>query len=370
MEKRLAAVVGAVTTLILVAAVVLGCAEPSEPSQPAPAGKDPATTGDREYPILVYFTDPVYPDNPADHQGGLDSTLAADITRARSTVDVAAYRFDLESVADALLEAHENGVRVRLVTESDNADEEAVHRMQAAGIEVVGDGRDALMHNKFVVIDGAVVWTGSWNLTESGTYRNNNNAVRIVSSLLAANYTAEFEEMFEDRAFGAAASAGTPHPQVLVGDEGSTIESYFAPEDQVTERLLALVAEAQDSIRFMAFILTDDQLGEAIMAQHQNGLTVQGVFEERNADLAYSEFGRMYGVEPRMDVRLDGNTYMMHHKVLILDDETVIVGSFNFSRSANEVNDENLLVIHDRDVARQFRAEFKRVYGEAFEGRE
>ena len=375
-DRRLATALGTVTTLIMVAVCMLGCAgaaepvDPFGPAQQAPVGEERPTTGGREYPILVYFTDPVYPDNPADHHGGLDRTLAADIARARSTVDVAAYRFDLESVADALVAAHENGVRVRMVTESENAAEEAVQRLQAVGIEVVGDGRDALMHNKFVVIDGSTVWTGSWNLTESGTYRNNNNAVRIVSDLLAENYTAEFEEMFEERAFGTAASAGTPHPQVLVGDGGITIESYFAPEDQVTERLLALIGQADDSIRFMAFILTDDRLGEAIMGRHEHGLTVQGVFEERNADLAYSVFGRMYGVEPRMDVRLDGNTYMMHHKVIILDDETVILGSFNFSRSANEVNDENLLVIHDGDVARQYRAEFKRVYGEAFEARE
>ena len=71
-----------------------------------------------------------------------------------------------------------------------------------------------------------------------------------------------------------------------------------------------------------------------------------------------------------MDVRLDGNTYLMHHKVIILDDETVILGSFNFSRSADEVNDENLLVIHEREVASQYRAEFKRIYREASEGRE
>jgi phosphatidylserine/phosphatidylglycerophosphate/cardiolipin synthase-like enzyme len=198
--------------------------------------------------------------------------------------------------------------------------------------------------------------------------------VRIVSSLLAENYVAEFEEMFEEHEFGAASPADTPHAQVLVssGDRNKEIliENYFAPEDRVTERLLAFIREAEESIRFMAFIFTDDELGEAVIAQHEAGLTVHGVFEERNAALAYSEFGRMYEAVPRMDVRLDGNTYLMHHKVIVLDDETVILGSFNFSRSADEVNDENLLVIHDREVASQYRAEFKRIFREASEGRE
>ena len=364
-------------TLILVTVCLLGCGEavePAEYSEAMPVVEERAATGGEEYPILVFFTDPQYPDNPADHQGGLDKTLAADITRAQSTVDVAAYDFDLQSVADALVEAHEYGVRVRLVTESDNAEEPAVRQLRSAGIEVVEDEREALMHNKFVVIDETIVWTGSWNLTESGTYRNNNNAVRIVSDLLAKNYTVEFEEMFEDREFGPASPANTPHPQVIVenGDKdgGIRVESYFAPEDQVTEKLLALIEQAEDSIRFMAFSFTDDRLGKAMMDQDEAGLTVQGVFEERGADREYSEFGRMYSAEPRMDVRLDGNTYMMHHKVIILDNETVVLGSFNFSRSADEMNDENVLVIHDREIASQFRAEFKRIYREASEGRE
>jgi phosphatidylserine/phosphatidylglycerophosphate/cardiolipin synthase-like enzyme len=369
-----AALVGA---LVLVVACLLGCAEAVEPSgytQPAPFAEEPAAIGGKEYPILVYFTNPQYPENRSDHGDGLDRTLAGDIARAQSTVDVAIYRFDLESVTDALIDAHESGVRVRLVIESDNAEEPTVGQLKSAGIKVVEDEQESLMHNKFVVIDEAIVWTGSWNLTESGTYRNNNNAVRMVSNLLAENYAAEFEEMFEGREFGKASPADTPHAQVLVprgdGDKDVTVESLFAPEDQVTERLLSLIGEAEDSIRFLAFIFTDDQLGKAMIAQDEAGLVVQGVFEERNAGLEYSEFGRMYRAEPRLDVRLDGNTYLMHHKVIILDDETVILGSFNYSRSADEANDENLLVIHDRDVASQYLSEFKRIYREALEGRE
>jgi len=373
----LAAAAGFVATLILAIVYLLGSgetAEPAEYSEAMPVVSERAATGGEEGSILVFFTDPQYPDNPADHQGGLDEMLAADIARAQSTVDVAAYDFDLQSVADALVEAHEYGVLVRLVTDSDNAEEPAVRQLRSAGIKVVEDEREAIMHNKFVVIDETIVWTGSWNLTESGTHRNNNNAVRIVSDLLAENYTVEFEEMFEDREFGPASSADTPHWEVIIEsgdkDDGIRIESYFAPEDQVAERVLALVKEAEQSICFMVFSFTDDSLGNAMMNQDEAGLTVQGVFEERGAGLQYSEFGRMYSAQPRMDVRLDGNTYMMHHKVIILDNETVVLGSFNFSKSADEMNDENILFIHDKDIASLFRTEFKRIYREASEGRE
>jgi phosphatidylserine/phosphatidylglycerophosphate/cardiolipin synthase-like enzyme len=55
----------------------------------------------------------------------------------------------------------------------------------------------------------------------------------------------------------------------------------------------------------------------------------------------------------------------MHHKVIIIDDETVILGSYNFSRSAEISNDENVLIIHDPAVASLFVEEFGRIYQQA-----
>jgi phosphatidylserine/phosphatidylglycerophosphate/cardiolipin synthase-like enzyme len=55
----------------------------------------------------------------------------------------------------------------------------------------------------------------------------------------------------------------------------------------------------------------------------------------------------------------------MHHKVIIIDDTTVITGSFNFTKSADEINDDNVIIIHDASVARAFLQEYARVYGAA-----
>lgn len=316
--------------------------------------------------IEVHFTSPTYPDNPASHEGGLDAILAADILQANGSIAVAAYEFDLETVADALLGAWERGVEVRFVTDSDNVDERMVQRLDRAGIPVVEDGRGGIMHDKFVVIDEAIVWTGSWNLTENGTYRNNNNAVRIVSSRLAENYLAEFDEMFDERAFGPGSPANTPHAELVLNDpatgERVRLESYFAPEDGAVDRILTLVEAAGESVRFMAFSFTDDRLGQAVLRQAKAGRLVQGVFELRGSDTEYSEYKMLRRERPPLDVLTDGNPYSMHHKVFILDDETVILGSYNFTQSAAESNDENLLVIFDRKIAALYQEEFERVY--------
>ena len=66
-----------------------------------------------------------------------------------------------------------------------------------------------------------------------------------------------------------------------------------------------------------------------------------------------------------LDVRTDRNPGQMHEKVFIIDEELVVMGSYNFSRSADENNDENLLVIHSRLIACQFAEEFARIYAAA-----
>ena len=265
--------------------------------------------------------------------------------------------------------AHERGVRVRFVTDSDDVDEGAVRQLVRAGIPVVEDERGAIMHDKFVIIDSQVVWTGSWNLTENGTYRNNNNAMRIVSAALAENYTSEFDEMFIDRAFGPTSASDTPHPEVVIArpeiGERVRIDNYFAPEDGVLDRILELVEGAGESIRFMAFSFTDDRLGEVLKRQSKAGIEVQGVFEARGSDTEYSEYGRLSCARPLLDVLTDGNPYILHHKVIIVDDKIVILGSFSFREGANELNDENVLFIHDRDVAALYRGEFERMYQQA-----
>jgi phosphatidylserine/phosphatidylglycerophosphate/cardiolipin synthase-like enzyme len=322
--------------------------------------------------IQVYFTTPSFPDDVADHWGGLDAVLARDIADTREYVAVAAYELDLETVADALLEAQARGVEVRLVTDSDNVDELAVRQLEGAGIPVVEDNRSAIMHNKFVVLDREVVWTGSWNLTENGTYRNNNNAVRIVSTSLAENYLDEFDEMFETRAFGPTSPATTRNPEIVFNDpitgQRVRLENYFAPEDGVSARILSLMESVRESIRFLAFSFTDDELGEAVRQQAKMGRVVQGVFEGRNAGTDYSEYQKMQRSGPPLEVTTDGNPYIMHHKVFVLDGETVILGSYNFTENADQSNDENLLIIHDTGVAAVFLQEFERVYRQGISG--
>jgi phosphatidylserine/phosphatidylglycerophosphate/cardiolipin synthase-like enzyme len=304
----------------------------------------------------VYFTDPVIPFDDVT-TGGLDENLVWLIDHAQTSVDAAVFEFDLQDVADALIAAHDRGVQVRLVYDSEFAEEsDKVDQLLAAGIPGVGDDRGDYQHNKFFVFDGDIVWTGSLNITENGVYRNNNNVVAFISPELAANYTAEFEEMFNGQ-FGAGSPANTPNPGVQVGD--MWVENYFSPEDDVETQLISVLSEAQHSIHFMAFSFTLDSLGDLMVEKADQGVEVAGLFEARGANSPYSECPRL--LDNGIDVRLDSNPRVMHHKVIIVDGQTVVTGSFNFSANAAEDNDENVVIIHSPAVADYYEAEFFRL---------
>jgi phosphatidylserine/phosphatidylglycerophosphate/cardiolipin synthase-like enzyme len=309
----------------------------------------------------VYFTDPNSPVANS-FRGGPDEALAAAIDQSRLSVDMSIYDLNLWSIRDALIAAHRRGVTVRLVMESDNMDEQEVQDLMAAGIEVLGDRHESLMHGKFVVIDRSEVWTGSMNFTMGGGYLDNNNLVLIRSTKLAEDYTTEFEQMFVEDAFSNEKQPKTPNPSITVN--GTPIEVSFSPQDGTLKHILELVISAKENIRFIAYSFTSDELREALIERASAGVEVRGVFDE---DQANSNIGTEYEAlkNAGIDVKLDGNPHLMHHKVIIIDNQIVVTGSYNFSNNAEYNNDENTIIIHNSDFAAQYLDEFQQVYYES-----
>ncbi|NDJ34680.1 MAG: phospholipase [Chloroflexi bacterium] len=329
------------------------------PAEQAPANQTPVEelTGGGSF-YTVYFTNPVIPFDEVT-TGGVEANLIPLINQATTSIDVAVFEFNLQSVADALIAAHERGVQVRVVHDNEHTEEDPqIDQLIEAGIPAVPDERSAFMHNKFLVIDSSIVWTGSMNLTENGAYRNNNNVIVLRSSRLAENYTTEFEEMFIQEAFGPTSPSNTPNPVVTI--DGTRIENYFAPEDDVLSAINNVIASAEESVHFMAFAFTEDSIGQAMLEQLNAGVPVRGIFETRGAATEFSECNLL--LQSGADVRLDDNPRTFHHKVIIVDRSIVVIGSFNFSANATESNDENLVIVYNPDVAGLYEQEFERQF--------
>jgi len=208
----------------------------------------------------------------------------------------------------------------------------------------------ALMHNKFCILDDDIVITGSMNPTSNGVYKNNNNMIIIFSKYLAKNYLEEFDEI-KNSIYGKGKKI--KYDKIYLNNK--LYKNYFCPEDKCKEKVLRELENAKESIYFMTFSFTDEDIADELIWQSKR-INVKGVMEKRRVNMNYNKF--KYLVYYNVSVIPDSNPAVMHHKVFIIDNRTVILGSYNPTKSANERNDENILIIDDERVAEDFVKEF------------
>jgi len=312
----------------------------------------------------VYFTSPGCRQGRCGHVVNPETGLGDLIRNCRNSFDGAFYELRSPVITGLLIEAARRGVRVRLVVERGRMGSVWIRRIMDAGIPVVADDGEGLMHNKFAVIDGRVLWTGSYNATVNGAVRNNNNALAIESAALCEIFNREFMEMFDGRVFGNRRERGVFAPfrrrrSAVV--HGTRIRVLFSPEDEIEEELREYIRNASVSVHFMAFSFTSNELGEELVRCRRRGVEVRGIFERKGSMTRYSEYMKLLleGVK----VKKDCNRFAMHHKVFIIDRRIVVMGSYNFSRGAQMSNDENVLIIDNPEIAAEYIMEFNRLYG-------
>ncbi len=313
------------------------------------------TTSD-EYQFEVYFSDAF----TGQDSGFLEKLLVNKLRLADVSIDAAIHQLNSSPVAAELITAHNRGIRVRVFTENRYVEEEEITQLQSAGIPVKDNGdEDGYMHHKFIVIDERYVWTGSYNITYNGAYKNDNNVIWIDSVPLANNFTNEFRNLFLSGQFNQSNTSYVPYPTITLND-GTEITTLFSPRSETVRPLIEEINSAKKSIDFLAFSYTHDKLGEAMMDKFRSGITVRGVFDERQIS-RHSEYAKME--EIGIPVKIDESPGTMHHKVIIIDEKTVITGSYNFSKNAETKNSENILIIkNNKDIGKAYMGEFSRLY--------
>lgn len=283
-------------------------------------------------------------------QDNCSAVLTDFILSGNDTVYCALYDITLPEVKDALnVESKRADVRVII-------DGDYVKALEGVDFSFRYDDDSQITHNKFCVVDGRKILTGSFNPTYDGRDHDDNNIVVVESPKLAVNYGDEFSELWAGQ-FG----SGNPVKYHLVKYNGVLLENYFCPEDHCAEHVIDTINQANKSVYFMTFSFTNKEIGDAVMAKFNQGLEVQGVFEKSQGTSEYSDYWIMKS--SGLDVKYDHNPRNMHHKVFIIDKSVVVTGSFNPTKNGDENNDENVLIIHDPAVAEKFYSEYVGVYG-------
>jgi phosphatidylserine/phosphatidylglycerophosphate/cardiolipin synthase-like enzyme len=325
------------------------------------------------------------------------ATWVADfIAGATRTLDFAVYDFHLNpalapTVIDALRERAAAGVGIRIAYDAGRlpshvpppaipppppGTEEFV---QALGFPARGIGGMKLMHQKYVVRDAglpsAAVWTGSTNFTDDSWTACDNNIVTMRSPVLAAGYARDFEQMWQTGTFEASGGFDTPAVTLTYAGEPARADVLFSPGcGPAIDYLVAQrVAGARRRVRLCTMLINSSALIAALTDLLNFGrVPVDGVYDRTQMQGVYQDWQQVrhnrwkigaveHIIAAAHLVGKDSTPYsptsvhdFMHNKVLLVDD-TVITGSYNFSRSA-ELNAENIVFIESPALAEAYSA--------------
>ena len=139
-------------------------------------------------------------------------------------------------------------------------------------------------------------------------------------------------------------------------------QAFFSPKDSGQEELKQLLLSAHKAIWVCVFTISDDELAIALIQKHRQGLDVKVITDndkinDRGADIFEMK-------EAGISVKIDDTRHHMHHKFAIVDKEILVNGSYNWTRSADEYNHENLIITKDEALVKDFTQEFKKLWNE------
>ncbi len=302
----------------------------------APAGNSQGVVAENTSIMPELYTCPA--DNCMD--------VLINLTKEADSVKCAFYDLDLPQLVQAF---ESSDLELRLVMDYNNYNDNR-HLLANLSGNIKTGAPDIQMHNKFCIFDNSIVTTGSFNPTVRGNYDNNNNLLVIHSKYIAENYLEEFDELWEG-----VLSGGKRVKYHVVQLNSTLVRNFFCPEDCDAGIYTKLIDNASDSVIFMTFSFTNDDIGDALLRAHDRGVVVKGIFE-KSQNSRWTEYGKLK--DAGIDVYWDKNSANMHHKVFVIDGNAVITGSANPTNNGLMHNDENIIVLYDKRLAHSFLEEF------------
>ena len=319
--------------------------------------------------------------------------LTAFIAAAKESLDFAVYDMRLSdplktTLVAALKERAHAGVRIRFCYDGDKPLEQP---NIASGQDPAPPGTGAfvyslgypyrriagmkLMHSKFIVRDRGAVWTGSTNFTDDAFTLMENNIVTIGSAALADYYAQNFEQLWEKENFEDTGNIQTVPAPATFADQAATVRVMFSPGcgQSIDSEIASRVRTARRRVRICSLLINSGSLINELGNLLRAGRTrVDGIYDRTQMTDVYRQWQEVpsnHWKIPALREIIDraglvgkdstpytptGHHDFMHNKVLVIDD-TVITGSYNFSRSA-EFNAENILFIESAPLAEKYSA--------------
>ncbi|MDX6230887.1 MAG: hypothetical protein QOI76_4277 [Frankiales bacterium] len=341
-------------------------------------------------PVTVTFLRDRKHGGDASQAKAVADQLAAFVEAATSSVDVAIYDFRLadpgliSTVIGALTAAANRGVTVRIGYDAGKPPVATAQTFAALQADPAPPGTGAflrgqlggtavllqpikaggqLMHSKYVVRDAAsakaAVWTGSANFTDDAWNRQENNVITIASHAVATAYRTDFDQMWATGTISGTGKGDAGHTHV----GGHNVAWDFCPVDgpAVNKALAARVARARTRLVVASMVLTSHEVLAALAGAVDHGVPLSGIYDSGQMDPIVREWRQNpkdtavvadwekvsahLGHKRSQPYTPTGTHNFMHLKVLLADD-VVTTGSYNFSANA-EHNAENQVHLAD-----------------------
>ncbi len=279
---------------------------------------------------------------------------------------------------------------------------DAIYMLQEARVPLIDDTSDGsrgsgLMHHKFVIIDGITTIVSTANFTmscihgdldDSATRGNANSMVVAKSKGLADIFNQEFSQLWGNGQYGNFGKNKTYRGPQTVTVEGSKITVQFSPTSErfnwahtVNGLIGSHLVKASHSIKAALFVFSDQKLANSMLKAQERGAEIGVLIDPGFAMRYYSELLDLLGLQLIDEVKCvyepDNNPWktpiteggmvilpkgdMLHHKFAVVDEKKVIIGSQNWSDSANYSNDETLIVVENKSISESYSQEYKRL---------
>ncbi len=141
-------------------------------------------------------------------------------------------------------------------------------------------------------------------------------------------------------------------PQPSLSRQPFTWQVCFTPGEDCTEQITTALSQAKTKVQVQAYSFTSAPIAQALVKAHQRGLSVEVILDKSNKTDRYSaaDFLSRAGIS----VFIDARHAISHNKIMVIDEKTVVTGSFNFTKAAQEKNAENLLILQDLSLAKLY----------------
>ncbi len=283
--------------------------------------------------------------------------MLTQINNSKNRIDIALYGWDnIPEITDAIIKAKARGVKIRLVYDtSSNPYYNDMASIINLADEKSTDTPRILMHNKFMIFDNSKVITGSMNFARTGFSGFNTDCVIFINSAETAKiYEEEFNQMMEGKFH--TLKSNVSHKTVLLNQ--TRLTPLFSPKDKIIiNTIIPLINKAKNYIYIPAFIITHEELSYSLINARKRGVDVKLIIDAANSYGSRSKVKKLR--EAGIPVKIENYAGKVHSKSIIIDDKYIIAGSMNFSKSGENKNDENVVIIEDARLARYYKGFFE-----------